>query len=83
MTEQQSGAVDVKYISAHSNHEPGPIEDAFVPLPASTKETISMKLSVGIPIERIMEGIHILLSMGLTERFLVLRVEAWTLKVKY
>ena len=56
VTELQSGTVQVMYVSAHSNHETGPTEDAFIPLPASTRETIAMKLSVGIPIERIMEG---------------------------
>ena len=56
VTELQSGAVQVMYVSAHSNHETGEKEDAFIPLPGSSKENIAMKLSIGIPIERIMEG---------------------------
>ena len=47
---------EVKYVSAHSNHTIGPSEDAFLPLPASTKEEIAMKLALGISIERIMDG---------------------------
>ena len=56
VTELQSGAVQVMYVSAHSNHETGEKEDAFIPLPTSSKENIAMKISIGIPIERIMEG---------------------------
>ena len=54
VTELQSGAVQVMYVSAHSNHETGEKEDAFIPLPGNSKENI---VSIGIPIERIiMEG---------------------------
>ena len=56
VTELQSGEVQVIYVSAHSNHETEEKEDAFIPLPASSKENIAMKISIGIPIERIMEG---------------------------
>jgi len=38
----------IKYVAAHSNHTPGKGQDAFLPLPASTKEEIAMKLSLGI-----------------------------------
>ena len=57
VTKFSSGRVEVKFISAHSNHNP---DEGFVPLPVSTKEEIAMKLSVGISIERIMEGIFLL-----------------------
>ena len=56
VTELQSGAVQVMYMSAHSNHETGEKEDAFIPLPTRSKENIAMKISIGTPIERIMEG---------------------------
>ena len=46
----------MKYISAHSNHMPDQSEAGFLPLPSSTKEEIAMKLSLGISIERIMDG---------------------------
>ena len=59
VTKFKSGKVEVKYVSAHSNHTTGPTEDAFLPLPATTKEEIAMKLSVGISIERIMDGMKI------------------------
>ena len=58
VTKFNSGKINVKYISVHSNHTPGKEEDAFLPLPTSTKEEIEMKLSLGIPIERIMNGIN-------------------------
>ena len=56
VTKFKSGNIEVKYISAHSNHTIGPSEDAFLPLPTSTKEEIAMKISLGISIERIMDG---------------------------
>jgi len=56
VTKFSSGKMDVKFISAHSNHDPDEDEAGFVPLPVSTKEEIALKLSVGISIERIMEG---------------------------
>lgn len=56
VTKFSSGKMDVKFISAHSNHDPDEDEAGFVPLPVSTKEEIALKLSVGVSIERIMEG---------------------------
>ena len=56
VTKFNSGKIEVKYISAHSNHTPGPSEAGFLPLPVSTKEEIAMKLSLGISVERIMDG---------------------------
>jgi len=44
------------YVTAHTNHQPGPGEDAHLPLPKSIREEIAIKLSNGIPPERIMEG---------------------------
>lgn len=58
VTRLKSGKILVKYVSAHSNHTPGKEEDAFLPLCSSAKEEIAMKLSLGIPIERIMHGIY-------------------------
>ena len=58
VTRLKSGKIDVKYISAHSNHNPGKEEDAFLPVPTSAKEEVAMKLSLGIPTERIMHGIY-------------------------
>ena len=55
-TKFASGKLEVKYISAHSNHMPDQSEAGFLPLPSSTKEEIAMKLSLGISIERIMDG---------------------------
>lgn len=56
VTKFKSGKVEAKYISAHSNHTTGPTKDMFLPLPATTKEEIAMKLSLGISIEQIMDG---------------------------
>lgn len=55
---KNDGHVKVTYVSAHTNHKPGPSEDAFLPLPKSVREEIALKLSHGIPPERIMEGKH-------------------------
>ena len=56
VTKFKAGNIEVKYIFAHSNHTIGPSEDAFLPVPTSTKEEIAIKLSLGISIERIMDG---------------------------
>ena len=50
------GHVTVMYVTAHTNHQPGPREDAHLPLPKRIREEIASKLSNGIPPERIMEG---------------------------
>ena len=56
MTEYLDGKVEVKYISAHSNHDLGNAELPHLPLPKGVKEEIAIKLSLGIPPERIMDG---------------------------
>ena len=48
--------VEVKYISAHHGHELGVCELPYLPLPQSVKESVSIKLSQGIPSERILDG---------------------------
>ena len=50
------GRVTVMYVTAHTNHQPGSCEDDYLPLPKSVHEEIAIKLSSGIPPERIMEG---------------------------
>ena len=44
VTKFSSSKMEVKFISAHSNHNPDEDEAGFVPLPVSTKEEITMKL---------------------------------------
>ena len=39
--------MQVMYLSAHSNHDTGEKEDAFIPLPTSSKENMAMKISIG------------------------------------
>ena len=56
VTEFIDGHVEVKYISAHTAHELGTSELPHLPLPKGVKEE---KISIGIPSERIMEGIQI------------------------
>jgi hypothetical protein len=58
VTECEDGHVEVKYISAHTSHELGTPELPHLPLPKSVKEEIAMKISTGIPPERILEGLH-------------------------
>ena len=58
VTEYKDGHVDVKYISAHTGHELGTSELCHLPLPKSVKEEIAMKISMGIPPERIIEGYY-------------------------
>ena len=51
----EDGHVGVTYISAHT-HQLGPSELKHLPLPQSTKDEIAMKISHGVPTERILEG---------------------------
>ena len=57
------GHVTVTHITAHTNHQPGHHEDMYLPLPKSIKDEIAIKLSNGIPAERIMEGTQSLFKM--------------------
>jgi len=51
-----NGEVKVRYISSHTNHNLSLEQAKFVPLPKAVKESISAKLSLGIPVERILDG---------------------------
>ena len=53
--EHGDGHVSVNYISVHT-HDLGPQELKHMPLPESTKEEVTMKISLGVPPERILEG---------------------------
>ena len=59
------GHVEVTYVTAHTNHQPGPSEDTYLPLSTSTREEITLKLANGIPPDRIMEDINILLPYNI------------------
>lgn len=48
--------IQVKYISAHNGHELGVCELPYLPLPQSVKESVAIKLSQGIPPDRILDG---------------------------
>ena len=54
VTEFHDGHVEVKYISAHTALELGTSELPHLPVPKSVKEEIAMKISMGIPSERIL-----------------------------
>lgn len=58
--EYHDGHVEVTYITAHSGHDLGTCELPYLPLPISTKENVAMKVSQGIPPERIIDGIIVL-----------------------
>ena len=48
--------VQVQYIPAHTGHDLGCSELKHLPLPGNTKQEVAVKLSMGIPPERILEG---------------------------
>ena len=48
--------VTVKYIAAHTGHTLEAAELQFLPLPQSTKDTVSFKLLQGVPTKRILQG---------------------------
>ena len=54
--ELMDGSVQVQYIPAHTGHDLGCSELKHLPLPANTKQEVAVKLSMGIPPERILEG---------------------------
>lgn len=51
-----NGVVLVEYISSHTNHDLSLEQSKFLPLPKDVKSTIAMKLNMGIPVERILDG---------------------------
>ena len=50
--------VTVRYIPTHTGHKPDCMELKVLPLPESTKEEVSLKLSQGIPTKRILQGTY-------------------------
>ena len=48
--------VTVKYVAAHTGHTLEAAELQFLPLPQSTKDTVSFKLLQGVPTKRILQG---------------------------
>ena len=60
--EYMDGHVQVKYITAHTNHQLGATELPFLPLPKSIREEAASKVNKGIPSERILKGMVMLIS---------------------
>ena len=56
VNEYDDGHVEVTYITAHTNHELDAAELPHLPLPDSVKKEVAMKVSKGIPPERIQDG---------------------------
>ena len=52
-----SNAVSVKYITTHTNHDLSLQQAKHLPLPKDVKDGITIKLSLGIPTDRILDGI--------------------------
>ena len=55
---KDDGQISIEYISAHTGHDLGPQELKYLPLPSSTKQEVSMKISMGITAERILSGTY-------------------------
>ena len=51
-----TGTVHARYISSHTNHDLSLEQARFVQFPKDVKDSISAKLSQGIPVERILDG---------------------------
>lgn len=56
VNEYYSGHVEVTYITAHTNHELGATELPHLPLPASVKKDVALKVSQGVPSDIIQDG---------------------------
>ena len=50
--------MEVDYISAHTSHELGAKEMPYLPFPSTVKE-VAEKVNIGIPSQRILQGIMI------------------------
>ena len=74
MTEYLDGRIEVKYISAHSNHDLGTMELPYLLLPKCVKEEIAVKISLGISPERIMEGEYTILWCRVERRCVLMPV---------
>ena len=57
VNEYHDNHVEVDYVSAHTNHELGAKEMPYLPLPSSVKEEVAEKVNIGIPSQRIIQGI--------------------------
>ena len=55
---KDDGQISIEYISAHTGHDLGPQELKYLPLPSSTKQEVSMKISMGITAERILSSTY-------------------------
>ena len=53
---ETEGTVKVWYVSGHTGHNPSLLESQFLPLPASCKDKMIQKLTMGVTIERVLEG---------------------------
>ena len=56
VTHASDESVRVKYVSSHTNHDLSLEQSKFLPLPKDVKDGIAIKLNMGIPIERILDG---------------------------
>ena len=50
--------VELKYITAHTNHSLGVVQLPHLALPKTIRGEVAMKISKGIQAERILEGIR-------------------------
>ena len=62
VNEFEDGHVEVTYIRGYTGHELGICELPHRSIPASIRETVAMKISLGIPAERIMVGKMIVIT---------------------
>jgi len=63
-TYASDGSVRVKYVTSHTNHDLSLEQSKFLPLPKDVKDDIAIKLNMGIPIERILDGKYTLWREG-------------------
>ena len=53
------GHVTATHVTAHTNHQPGPHEETYLPLPNSVKFAVAVKLGNGISPKKVIEIIII------------------------
>jgi len=56
ITEDENGAISVKYIRTHTNHTPGIQEVKHLPLPVEVREEVRTKVGQHVKLDSIVDG---------------------------
>ena len=69
--------VELKCITAHTNHSLGVVQLPHLALPKTIRGEVAMKISKGIQVERILKGMSSIKMFPCREQLLFLRPCSW------